>query len=106
MVDFTNSSQDRMNLDSVIRLYARMDSIYRRIINGLVDPEDAETTAFVEEYMPSLIDYILEIAQADISDPTIDRMAEGLEVDMDELYDTCEFFDFDPHQIFILEDQA
>ena len=106
MIDFTNNSENMMNLDSVKYLYTRMDDIYRRIIDGLIDPEDEETRETVEEYMPSLIDYILEVAQSDNIDDFSESYYDlpGLEVDMDELYDTCEFFDFDPNEFFILED--
>ena len=106
MVDFTNNSENMMNLDSVKKLYARMDDIYRRIIDGLIDPEDEETRETVEEYMPSLIDYILEVAQTDHIDDSDETFYDlpGLEVDMDELYDACEFFNFNPNEMFILEE--
>ena len=104
MVDFTNSSENMMNLDSVKHLYARMDSIYRRIIDKLVDPDDIETQVAIDENMPSLLDYVMEVGWLDQKDPIIDERSQGLEVDMDELYDLCEFFDANPNELFILED--
>ena len=104
MVDFTNSSENMMNLDSVKHLYARMNSIYRRIIDQLVDPDDIETMEAIEENMPSLLDYVMELGWIDQKDSIIDEMSKDLEVDMDELYDLCEFFDANPHDLFILED--
>ena len=104
MVDFTNSSENMMNLDSVKHLYARMDSIYRRIIDQLVDPDDMETLVEIDENMPSLLDYVMEVGWLDQKDPIIDERSKGLEVDMDELYDLCEFFDANPNELFILED--
>ena len=104
MVDFTNSSENMMNLDSVKHLYARMDSIYRRIIDQLVDPDDIETQVAIDENMPSLLDYVMEVGWLDQKDPLIDERSQGLEVDMDELYDLCEFFDANPNELFILED--
>ena len=104
MVDFTNSSENMMNLDSVKHLYARMDSIYRRIIDQLVDPDDIETQVAIDENMPSLLDYVMEVGWLDQKDSTIDEMSKDLEVDMDELYDLCEFFDANPNELFILED--
>ncbi|MBR5123012.1 MAG: hypothetical protein IKY38_00125 [Anaerotignum sp.] len=104
MVDFTNSSENMMNLDSVKHLYARMDSIYRRIIDQLVDPDDIETQVAIDENMPSLLDYVMEVGWLDQKDPIIDERSQGLEVDMDELYDLCEFFDANPNELFILED--
>ncbi|MBR6541800.1 MAG: hypothetical protein IKT73_01195 [Anaerotignum sp.] len=104
MVDFTNSSENMMNLDSVKHLYARMDSIYRRIIDQLVDPDDIETQVAIDENMPSLLDYVMEVGWLDQKDPIIDERSKGLEVDMDELYDLCEFFDANPNELFILED--
>ena len=104
MVDFTNSSENMMNLDSVKHLYARMDSIYRRIIDQLVDPDDIETMEAIDENMPSLLDYVMEVGWLDQKDPIIDERSKGLEVDMDELYDLCEFFDANPNELFILED--
>ena len=104
MVDFTNSSENMINLDSVKHLYARMNSIYRRIIDQLVDPDDIETMEAIEENMPSLLDYVMELGWIDQKDSIIDEMSKDLEVDMDELYDLCEFFDANPHDLFILED--
>ena len=104
MVDFTNSSENMMNLDSVKHLYARMDSIYRHIIDQLVDPDDIETQVAIDENMPSLLDYVMEVGWLDQKDPIIDERSKGLEVDMDELYDLCEFFDANPNELFILED--
>ena len=104
MVDFTNSSENMMNLDSVKHLYARMDSIYRRIIDQLVDPDDIETQVAIDENMPSLLDYVMEVGWLDQKDSIIDERSQGLEVDMDELYDLCEFFDANPNELFILED--
>ena len=104
MVDFTNSSENMMNLDSVKHLYARMDSIYRRIIYQLVDPDDIETQVAIDENMPSLLDYVMEVGWLDQKDSIIDERSQGLEVDMDELYDLCEFFDANPNELFILED--
>ena len=104
MVDFTNSSEDMMNLDSVKLLYTRMDGIYRRIIDQLVDPDDIETQVAIDENMPSLLDYVMEVGWLDQKDPIIDERSQGLEVDMDELYDLCEFFDANPNELFILED--
>ena len=108
MVDFTNSSENMINLDSVKHLYARMNSIYRRIIDQLVDPDDIETMEAIEENMPSLLDYVMEVSWLDKGDAIFDEIINGsevdMEVDMDKLYDLCEFFDADPSDLFILED--
>ena len=105
MVDFTNTSKDMMNVNSVISLFARMDSMYKQIIGQLVDLEDPEIADFLAENMPALNDYILEICNASERDPEIDAIySENCPVDMEELMDLCDFFDFDPKKCFILKD--
>ena len=105
MVDFTNNSKDMMNVNSMITFFVRMNQMYRQIISELVDTENPETADFLAENMPALNDYILEFCCAKNRDPELDAIYdENSPVDMEELMALCDFFDFDPAELFILKD--
>ena len=105
MVDFTNTCESVMTVDAVKRLFARTNGIYRHIIEQLVDVEDPEVADFLEEYMPNLTDFLMDVALSETTSDVVDEECKNLNVDMDELLDVCEFFNFNPYDYFIFPEE-